>query len=108
MSNVEEKRPDEKLPKTVDETVEKLIAKLSSRDCTIIANMQKNDLVTLQSNLGRYVGSEFGIWTGNWELLESCKVVSDDPDLHPDFAPNEIIYELWERLQETHKLRPVK
>jgi len=66
------------------------------------------DLDSLENNLGVYVGSEFGIWSGNWELLEFCRMLADDPYLHPDFALMEIIYELWEKLQETHRLRAVK
>ena len=108
MKNVEQQRSPEDLPKTVDEAVEKLIAKLPLRDATLVANMEGDDLTTLENNLGVYVGSEFGIWSGNWELLEFCKMVSNDPDLHPDFAPMEIIYELWGRLQKTHRLRAVK
>jgi hypothetical protein len=108
MKNVEQQRSPEDLPKTVDEAVEKLIAKLSLRDATLVANMEGDDLTTLENNLGVYVGSEFGIWSGNWELLESCKLISDDPHLHPDFAPDVIIDELWDRLQETHKLKLVK
>jgi len=108
MKNVEQQRSAEELPKTVDEAVEKLIEKLSLRDATLVANMEEDDLTTLETNLGVYVGSEFGIWSGNWELLEFCRMLADDPYLPPDFAPMEIIYELWEKLQEIHRLRVVK
>jgi len=108
MKNVEQQRSPDELSKTVEEAVEKLIAKLSLRDATLVANMEEDDLDTLENNLGVYVGSEFGIWSGNRELLESCKVISDDPYLHPDFAPMEIIYVLWEKLQKTHRLRAVQ
>jgi hypothetical protein len=108
MHNVEQKRPAKNLPKTVDEAVKRLISDLPLKDKTAIANLAENDLATLQFSLGTYIGKEFGIWSGNRELLDSCSVISRDAHLHPDFAPTVIIVELWNRLQETHRLRVVK
>jgi hypothetical protein len=53
-------------------------------------------------------GREFGIWSGNRQLLDSCEIISDDAHLPTDFAPSVIIKELWSRLRETHKLRVVE
>jgi len=108
MHNVEQKRPVKNLPKTVDEAVKRLISDLPLKDKAAIANMAKNDLTTLQFSLGTYIGREFGIWSGNRKLLDSCEFVSGDICLHPDFAPSVIIKELWESLRETHKQRVVK
>jgi hypothetical protein len=108
MHNVEQKRPVKKLPKTVDEAVKRLISDLPLKDKTTIASMAENDLITLQFNLGNYIGREFGIWSGNRELMESCEIISGDVHLHPDFAPSVIIKELWSRLRETHKMRVIK
>jgi hypothetical protein len=105
---VDQIRNVEKLSKTVDEAVEKLIAELPLKDKSTIANMAENDLVTLQFTLGSYIGSEFGIWAGNRELLYSCKLLSDDVHFDPDFAPPLIIMELWKRLKKNYKLRIVK
>ena len=105
---VDQIRNIEKLPKTVDEAVEKLIADLPLKDKTTIANMVEKDLMTLQFTLGSYIGSEFGIWTGNFELLYSCKQASGDMHIDPDHAPIVIIERLWKRLRESHKLRIVK
>ena len=49
---VDQIRNVEKLPKTIDEAVEKLIAELPLKDKTTIANMAENDLMTLQITLG--------------------------------------------------------
>ena len=95
-------------PKTVEEAVDRLINELPLKDKTTIANMAEDDLNALQTNLGHYIGSQFGIWSGNRELLDSCEIVSDDVDLHPDFAPTIIIKELWKCLKEKYKLRVVK
>jgi hypothetical protein len=101
------KRKSSKLPKTVDQAVNRLIDELPLKDKATIANMAENDLVTLQFSLGNYIGREFGIWSGNRQLLESCEFISGDVHLHPDFAPTVIIKELWQCLRETHKLRVV-
>ena len=70
--------------------------------------MAKNDLMRLQFTLGSYIGSEFGVWTGNAELLISCNQVSGNEHIDPDHAPTVIIEKLWQRLRESHKLRVVK
>ena len=105
---VDQIRNLEKLPKTVDEAVEKLIKDLPLKDKTTIAKMAKKDLMTLQFTLGSYIGSEFGVWTGNAELLFSCKRASGDVHVDPDYAPTVIIENLWKRLRESHRLRVVK
>ncbi len=102
------KRKPSKLPKTVDQAVDRLIGELPLKDKTTIANMAENDLITLQFTLGTYIGREFGIWSGNRQLMESCEIISGDVHLPPDFAPTVIIKELWSRLRETHKMRVVE
>jgi hypothetical protein len=96
------------LPETVDEAVERLIDELPLRDKAKIANMAESDLIALQFTLGSYIGGAFGIWSGNRNLLYSCKLLSGDAHLDPDYAPPVIIRELWKRLKESHKLRVVK
>jgi hypothetical protein len=105
---VDQIRNVEKLPKTVDAAVEKLIADLPLKDKTTIANMAEKDLMTLQITLGSFIGSEFGVWTGNAELLFSCKQASGEDHIDPDHAPTVIIEKLWKRLRESHRLRVVK
>ena len=96
------------LPKTVDEAIEKILSIISHKDAVIIANMDCDDLSTLQFSLGTYIGREFGLWSGNLDLLNSGASIDGDPDFHPDFAPSVIIEKLWERLQETHRPRIVR
>jgi len=105
---VDQIRNVEKLHKTVDEAVDKLIADLPLKDKTVIAKMAEKDLMTLQITLGSYIGSEFGVWTGNAELLFSCKRASGDLHVDSDHAPTVIIEKLWKRLRESHRLRVVK
>ena len=70
--------------------------------------MAEKDLMTLQITLGSYIGSEFGVWTGNAELLYSCKRASGEVHFDPDHAPSVIIEKLWKRLRVSHRLRVVK
>jgi hypothetical protein len=95
-------------PRTVEDAVYRLIEELSLKDKTTIANMAEDELATLQFTLGSNIGNEFGIWSGNRALLQSCEVVSGKNYLHPDYAPSVIIRELWKRLKKSHKLRVVK
>jgi hypothetical protein len=88
--------------------ISRLIDELPLKDRTAISNMAEKDLITLQTNLGAYIGNQFGIWSGNRELMESCEIISGDVYLHPDFAPSVIIKELWSKLRVTHKLRVVE
>ena len=88
--------------------MERLIADLPLKDKTTIGKMAEKDLMTLQFTLGSYIGSEFAVWTGNAELLFSCKRASGDTHVDPDHAPTVIIEKLWKRLRESHRLRVVK
>ena len=108
IQKVDQIRNIDKLPKTVDEGVDKLIADLPLKDKTTIANMAEKDLMTLQFTLGSYIGSEFGVWTGNAELLYSCKRAAGDMLVDPDYAPIVIIEKLWKWLRESHRLRIVR
>ena len=47
MHNVEQKRPAQNLPKTVDEAVKRLTSDLPLKDKTAIANLAENDLAQL-------------------------------------------------------------
>ena len=105
---IDQIRNIEKLPKTVDETVDKLIVNLPLKDKTTIAKMTKKDLMTLQITLGSYIGSEFGVWTGNAELLYSSKRALGEVHVDPDHATTVIIKVLWKKLRGSHRLKIVK
>ena len=70
--------------------------------------MDEEDLVDLHFSLGAYIRNEFGLWSGNGQLIEDCRRVSMDQYLHPDQASSVIIRELWKQLRKTHQLRVVK
>jgi len=95
-------------PKSVKEAVDKLISEMALKDKVIIANMTYNELADLNLNFGAYIRNAFFIWSGNNELMESCKFVSKNKKLNEDGASFAIIDALWEGLRKTHKLKVVK
>jgi len=95
-------------PATVDEAIERLINELSLKDRALIANMAEIELDDLNLRLGQYIRNNFRLWTGNDALINSCKFISGEKNLHPDSASQIIIDELWKVLRGTHKLRVMK
>ena len=95
-------------PKTVDEAVKRLISDMSLKDRTIVANMAEIELSLLHANLGEYIRNEFGLWSGNSDLMVSCCFFAKKEKVQQDEASSIIIGELWKRLRGTHKLRIVE
>lgn len=95
-------------PRTVEEAVERLISEMALKDKVIIANMTYGELVDLNSNLGAYIRNAFRLWSGNPELMKSCRFVSKNKKLNVDSASFAIINALWEKLRKTHKLKVIK
>ena len=95
-------------PRTVNDAVGRLILILSLKDRTMIANMAEIELSALHTTLGEYVRNEFGLWSGNEDLMISCCFMAKRDKVSPDEASSIIIRELWKRLKESHKLRVVK
>ena len=95
-------------PKTIEEAIQLLINELPLKEKTTIANMTEDELINLNSNIGRYILDQFGLWSGNEELVESCLAYADYPLHNEDDAAAVIIKELWFRLRQTHRLRIIK
>jgi hypothetical protein len=95
-------------PKTVNEAVDILMSEMPLKDKVIIANMTYGELVDLNSNLDSYIKNVFRLWSGNDELIESCRFVTKNKKLNEDGASLTIIESLWKRLRKTHKIRVVK
>jgi len=96
------------LPKNVAQAVKRLKKELPLEDKGIIKDMQEDDLTGLHISLGVYIRNEFGLWSGNNELMESCRSVSGVDELHEDSASAVIISELWRQLQKMPDLKIVK
>jgi len=95
-------------PQTVDEAVDHLIDEMPLKDRTIMANLPQEELEPLNLSLGLYIRKHLIQKGVNKELLESCRAVSGNDHLSENRAAFVIIEQLWQKLQETHKLRVVK
>ncbi len=95
-------------PKTVTEAVERLQSGLSLKDKATIANMAEIELSSMHGNLGEFLQKEFGLWSGNSDLLTSCGFFAKRDKVSANEATAIIIRELWKRLRASHKLRVVK
>lgn len=99
---------EKQFPKTVDQAVETLDGILTFAERTRIANMSEKRLIDLSLSLGAYIRTEFRLWEGNTDLMDSCREVSGQQEITGDQAAYIIIMELWERLQKSDVLKVVK
>ena len=100
--------PPPAAPRTVDEAVDRLLSNMPLKDKTTIANMTHVELPNLHLTLGGYILNNFGLLSGNWELMRSCRSKTKYNLEHDEDAVGVILEALWEKLQQTHKLRVVK
>ena len=96
------------LPYTVEQVVELLYDDLSFRDKVVIANLSEVDLdLSLYGAIAKTIRKEFGIYSGNTELLDSCcRYICRKYQSHEDPAMV-IIKELWKKARKTHLLHLV-
>ncbi len=73
-------------PVTVEESVALLMEDLSFSDRTIIANMKEDDLGILDFAFRKRAKGEFGLGSGNAELLQSCRFGSGQPPIDLESA----------------------
>jgi len=99
---------EDNLPRTVDQALTRLMSDLSLRDKTQMAKLKEEELVSLYFSLGEYIRNTFGLWSGNRELMESCRTLSGMNELQEDDASTFIVKEFLKRLHETYRLRVVK
>jgi hypothetical protein len=92
-------------PKSVAEAVEVLHANMGLNDEILLATMNEEDLIDAHLALGYQIRHEVGLWTGNIALLESCRIIADDKNLHIDDASMVIINALWEKVKKSNILK---
>lgn len=85
---------DEILPKTVEEAVDHILAKMKDEDKSLVRRTPQTDLIRFHHGWGTGIRNSFGLWGRNPELLEACG------GGHPDDASMVIIEAVWERLQK--------
>jgi hypothetical protein len=93
------KIPISDLPQTIDEAVDRLHADISLNDEIMLAAMTEGDLTDFHFSLGHHIRNEFGLWSGNDAILESCRILSGDGNLHVDDASMVIVRALWEKVK---------
>lgn len=96
---------EEKQPQSVEEAVEMLHANMGLNDEILLATMLEENLIDVHFALGYQIRHEFGLWTGNDALLESCRIISGDKNLHVDDASMLIVKALWEKVKEKNVLQ---
>lgn len=97
----------DKLPETVDEAVEALLAKMPTKDKSQMARMDAFDPVDYHLSLGMFVRNNFGLWSDGSPLLEDCRKVAGDPELDVDSASMLILEKAWEKVKAEYGLRLV-
>jgi hypothetical protein len=81
-------------PKTIAETVDRLVTVLEAEHKLVIAAMPEEDLDDLHFSLGSAIRNAFGFWDPQSPLLVSCE------PMHPDDVSDQVIIELWKRLNQ--------
>jgi len=87
-----------RLPKTVEEAVDYMVAVLGRDEKELIRTADEADLGQFHFGLGTGIREAFNLWHGNEELLKSC----GSEKMHPDEASTVIIEALWRQLQTRH------
>jgi len=64
-------------PGSVEKAVEMLHANMGLNDEILLATMLEENLIDVHFALGYQIRHEFGLWTGNDTLLESCRINAD-------------------------------
>jgi hypothetical protein len=95
---------------TIAAVVDDIIAEMPLDDRVRTANLDEDGVLVLQLALGKYLRYliENQSEDVNKKLLKDCIKHSGNETLDKAEAPLYILKELWNRLQETHRLRVVK
>lgn len=103
-----DKRMPCQLPNTVEQVVKLLYDDLTLRDRVIVANLSERDLdSSIYTALAKTIRTEFEIYNGNTELLDSCcQYIGKKYESHED-PVMVIIKELWKKARKSHLLHLV-
>jgi len=81
-------------PKTIAETVDRLVRILDDEHKMVIAAMPEKDLIDLHFSLGLAIRNAFGFWDSRSPSLTPNEAI------HRDDMSEQIILELWKRLNQ--------
>ena len=85
-----------------------VIAELSARDRTRMANLEAEELPALDASLGTYLRKNLEWWSENPGLWESIQMQSRNDSLTKQETSDFLIKKIWEALGSTHRLRRIK
>jgi hypothetical protein len=86
-------------PTTIDDAVKVVINTLTPDQRNDIRNLSKADLIGLHHSVGQWIRNEFGLWQGNFKLVEICGALPFDADE----ASAVIIEKVWEELKKNEE-----
>jgi hypothetical protein len=91
----------------VQEIVDDLITGMSLGERSVFADLTEEQLLLLQLTLTKYIAEKLITTTVKEEVLEDCIRIAEDEDLTEYEAAGVILWVMWKRLRESHKLRVV-
>ena len=90
-------------PQTVSDAVQQLLSALSEQNKAEIRNTAEEELIDHHLGLALWIRNNFGLWSQNQSLLDSCKLVGgyhQGQTIEADKASSIIVKALWETLQK--------
>lgn len=84
----------DRLPETVDDAIQYLLAQLDDENRTALKNMKREDLIQLHRSYGMGVRNTLGLWGSNAKLRADPEIAG----MFPDSAALHIIERLWDWL----------
>jgi hypothetical protein len=92
-----------KIPRTKEEAIDSLFARVREDDQQYIAGLKKEDLSALHHGLGRWIRNNFGLWAEDSELVELLKDKEKGQNYpHADDVSQILIEEFARQLREKY------
>ena len=95
-------------PKTVADAVDLILADMSLKNRSTMANLREEELPSLQLTLGLYIKRQLDRWPHDDAFTASCIAASREESMDESSLTMVLIKKLWKKLKETHRLRVVK
>jgi hypothetical protein len=95
-------------PRTLEEAVNQLSKSMALKDKVTVANMTEREMEALYPRLEKYIRVNFGLMSGNEDLMRSCMVELNIKNPDDRDAVEVILKAFWKKLRDTHRLKIVK
>lgn len=94
-------------PGSMTGAVDIIIAAMTLKDRTMVANMTEREVLQLEDTLGRYIDERLNTWSANSAFVTSYVEVTGNVYRQED-AVAVLLQQLWKKLKATHRLRIVE